>query len=213
MLDIRGITPLGGGATNRDLYVYVKTRNMPEKAEPKPPVDPDELGPDVRKRLGQVQLPRKGAIGKETADQLRQAIQSGRMTYDDAQAIMPTYIAYVWHDTGKTLGAGALLASQPSFGYLVWHDGDLNGWRYAFEGLNVTKVIPNAELYKVSVPDAGTAIVTTTIEAVEPGPIPEPTAQPEPGPDPVKEPPAKWWIWLLLALAVLIAMLVLLRKK
>ncbi len=169
-INIRGLAPIPGGGPNRDLFVYVKVRNMPESVPPTAPIDPDKLDPRVREKLGNVQLPRQGAIDSKTAEQLRQALDDGRITYGDVEAIMPTAIAYVWHDTGKTLAASGgggtrLLAPQASFGYFISHDGGLNGWRQRFEGMNVSQIGPN--LYKLSVPENGSVTVTTTIKACE----------------------------------------------
>ncbi len=68
--------------------------------------------------------------------------------------MLPTYVAHVWHDTGRVKKVNGrnvkVLAAAPSFGYYVSHDGPLVGWRFGVAGTGVTQIGPN--LYRVSVP-------------------------------------------------------------
>jgi hypothetical protein len=169
-LDIKALPALAGGGPNRDLYVYVKTQNMPAKAgSDTPAVAVDVQSQAAREKLGGIELPKTGAIGREVAGQIAAASQAGRLSFDEVQAVMPTYVAYVWHDTGKTIQSGAgtrkVLASQPSFGMFTWHDGGLNGWRHTFEGQNVVEIGPS--FYRISVPEGGSTTVTTRVTACE----------------------------------------------
>ena len=172
VVDIKGLAPIAGGGPARDLYVYVKTRNMPSRVsggDAPPPPDLERLPQRTRERLSQVGLPKNGVVDSATARRIQEAVGSGALTYDDVETIMPTYIAYVWHDTGRTLGAGAdavkVLEPQPAFGMFAWHDGSLNGWRQAFEGKDVVEISPN--FYRISVPNNGAVTVTTRITACE----------------------------------------------
>jgi hypothetical protein len=166
-LDIRGL-PSIGSAPARDLYVYVKTLNMPERAGSG--ASPE--APPVSVVAERVPAARRGdgkTATSETARQVREAVGAGVLTYDDAEAILPTYVAYVWHDTGSTLGTGAdqirLIQAQPSFGIFSWHDGDTSGWRHAFEGQTVTPI--GRDFYKVSVPEGGSVKVRVRVTACE----------------------------------------------
>ncbi|HEY4184219.1 MAG TPA: hypothetical protein VGP07_04085 [Polyangia bacterium] len=175
-LDLRALPALPGGNPNRDLYVYIKASNLPETAPTaerapipaRPPTGRTNDGP-AREKAAPIELPKRGAIGRQTAQVIAEALSAGRLSFDEAQAVMPTYVAYVWHDSGKVLGTGGsatkLLDGQPSFGMFVWHDGDLNGWRHSFEGRNVTPLGPN--FFKVSVPEGGTARVTARVTACQ----------------------------------------------
>jgi hypothetical protein len=169
-LDIKALPPISGGGPNRDLYVYVQTRNMPERVMPNQPNPGIRLlSGAARDRLAKLQLPTTGTISSKDAQRIATAANAGQLSFDDVQAIMPTYIAYVWHDTGKRLGTGPsatkVLEPQPSFGMFTWHDGNVNGWRYGFEGQNITQIAPN--FYKISVPEGTSVRVTTLVTACQ----------------------------------------------
>jgi len=229
-LDIQGIKALPTPAPKRDLFVFIKTTNMPARIDEKTPPSPalsNETLQGVLKKL-RIQLPARGGIGKEIGTRLMQAIDQGMLTVDDVAQILPTYEAFVWHDTGETLGSRRVIESQPSFTYMMWHEGVLHGWKHAFEGADITELAPN--FYKVSTPEAGTTTVKTTIEAIEeelcadgtkpPCLCPDGSQKPCEGkkvvcpdgtPPPCAEPGHPWWIWLLVLLGLVILVLVLLR--
>jgi hypothetical protein len=169
-LDIKALPAIPGGGPNRDLYVYVQTRNMPSKvtaSQPTPGVG--QLSGAAQERLAKLQLPKTGTIGSKEAQRIAAAASAGQISFDEVQAIMPTYIAYVWHDTGKKIGTGPgamkLLEPQASFGMFTWHDGNINGWRAGFEGQNITQIAPN--FYKISVPEGSAVRVSTLVTACQ----------------------------------------------
>ena len=165
-LDIKALPAIPGGGPNRDLYVYVQTRNMPAKvtaSQPTPGVG--QLSGAVQERLSRLQLPKTGTIGSKEAERIAAAAAAGQLSFDDVQAIMPTYIAYVWHDTGKKFSAMKLLEPQASFGMFTWHDGNINGWRAGFEGQNITQIAPN--FYKISVPEGSAVRVSALVTACQ----------------------------------------------
>jgi len=91
----------------------------------------------------------------------------------------PSYVVYVWHDTGKRIRLGGvvrkILEEQTAFGYFVQHDGPLFGWRHALEG--ATEIAP--DYYKLGIKNGGVANVKTIIEAVE-HEMPNPPKKPMP---------------------------------
>ncbi len=206
VLDARGLPPLPSPAPNRDLYVYIQTRNMPaQRAPDAPPVDFDKLPPAVRERLAKlkIELPRAGGVGKATADAVAQAMGAGQLSSDEVEALMPTYAAYVWYDTGRTMTneGGAvvkLLAPQPAFGLHLWHDGALHGWRKSFAGSTITELSPN--YYRVSVPTNGVSAVIASIVACEAADCPEAS----PGAD-HKGP--LWWVIVTLLVVAVVALI------
>lgn len=235
-IDLAGLTPLGGGALKRDTYLYVQTRNLPEKLrddapEPTPsgtgevpgqaPSDSGEPPPgqapslDVKRsaeaaaRLRErLKLPR-GPIGSKEAEQLKKLVSSGALSLEEAAELMPSAVVHVWHDTGrKTVGGSPILEPQSSFGYLVAHDGTLSGWKYELASASATLVpVPNSRnFYKLAIDDGGSAIVTTSIEAVErSAPTPEPTPKPPPkGP--------RYWLWAIIVLVVLVLVIMVSRR-
>ena len=93
----------------------------------------------------------------------------GKIGHREVASVLPTYVAYVWQDTGKTTRVKGKTVKDfqaaPSFGYYVSHDGPLTGWRYGLAGKGVTKVGPN--FYKVSVPAKGGLAVNSWLRACE----------------------------------------------
>jgi hypothetical protein len=172
-LDARGLPALGGGAPQRDLYVYIQTANMPAVVDNPPPPPPGGDRGQLRERLQKLEVaaPAKGrAIGSKEAERLQAAVLAGQLTLDDVAQVMPTYRAYVWYDTGRTVpieggGTRKLLEPQPSFGLFAWHDGDLTGWKHQLSAAGAVQLAPN--LYKIPVPTNGTVDATVQIEALE----------------------------------------------
>jgi len=205
-------------APNRDLYVYIDIRNMPDKRSPKdPPIDSQRLG-GTRERLAKlkIELPQSGGIGENSAKAIAQAYARGSLSFEEVAALLPTYAAYVWYDTGKTVvGSGGTplkrLEAQPSFGLFLWHDGDLYGWRHNFEGSNITEIAPN--YFRISAPTNGVAKVSVSVTACEDAACKEKTTPP--GPTDEHHPRASWKILLIAlgALLLLIILFLLFRKK
>jgi hypothetical protein len=169
LLDTRGLPAVAGPM--RDLYVYVQTSNMPARVDGTPPPDRNDLQPALRERLGKLQLAApRGRVGSKEAAQIQAAVSAGQLALDDVAQIMPTYRAYVWYDTGKTValeggGSAKVLEPQPSFGLFAWHDGDLTGWKHQLNAAGAVLVAPN--LYKIPAPVNGTVEATVEIEAQE----------------------------------------------
>ena len=222
-IDIKGLPPLPGGATTRDVYLYVQTRNLPEKwlagtddgrpAEmPSPSHGPTQpngrqasrpatsaIDP-ARARFRELELPTSVPIGTRQSARIQSAVQAGRMTYAQVEQLMPTYVVYVWHDTGRTIetdtGPSHLLEPQPFYGLFIAHDGTVEGWTHRFEAEGAVLIGPN--LYRVSVPDNSTFTVTTTIEGIEcTGPFCR----------------IPLWFWMLLALVVSIVIFASTRRR
>ncbi len=212
-IDIKGLGPMPGGATNRDVFLYVHTRNLPARIGDDPSARPAPLAGDQaanrpgnilppRQRFKELELPAIGPIGTKESARIQAAVQAGKLTLEQVEQIMPTYIVYVWHDTGRTLATAAgpskILEAQPSFGLFLAHDGALEGWKHQLTAAGGVLVGPN--LYKFSPPNDSTFPVTITIEPIECTGL------------------RCWlptWIWILLALLLLILILYVLfwRKR
>src|SRR6185436_13148670 len=155
-LDTRGLPAQAGGGPLRDLYVYIQTANMPATIDNPPPPPEGDRG-QLRERLQRIQIepPPKGrTIGSKEAARLQEAVSAGQLSLDDVAQVMPTYRAYVWYDTGRTLaapggGTAKVLEPQPSFGLFAWHDGDLTGWKHQLSAAGAVQIAPN--LYKIPV--------------------------------------------------------------
>jgi hypothetical protein len=124
----------------------------------------------MREKVGDL-IP--GRVGTEQAARLRTLAASGQITYEDVAKVMPTYTAYVWHDSGTTAkspsGTSKVLAPQPSFTLFVSHDGPLYGWTHELRplagGAAITEVAKN--FYRIAVGPTGSTEVVTAIEALE----------------------------------------------
>ncbi len=160
----------------QDVYVYIETHGMPAKvvAQPKAIVARPLALAQLRdtalvKKLDALGVP-AGKIGREVATVLKEQARLGRVSHHEIAAIMPTYVAHVWRDTGRTkLAANGkrakVLAPQASFGYYVSHDGALAGWQYGVSGTGVTKVGPN--LYRMRVQPRGGLAIKSWVRACE----------------------------------------------
>lgn len=165
-IDIRGLAP---NDPPRSIYAYVQTRNMPTRVTGKTPRPRELLSKELLTKLQrlEVPLPDGQSFGKETATALQDALARGEITDDEVRSFMPSYAVHVWHDSGEVHEGRKVLVSQPSFEYVIWHDGALEGWRHEFAapGSTITELAPN--YYEIAVPQGGLATVVTTIEALE----------------------------------------------
>jgi hypothetical protein len=193
-LSIVGLSELPGSA-NRDVYLYVETRNMPKRTYSNtlrrdtivPASDTSFVSPRdtlVRPGLSPASIPGPAkvlipgrdsivvpSIGRgERGELLRTAAADGLLNSDQIDQLMPTYRVHVYHATGDSMTVSGVkhpvLNVQSSFGYWVDHRGDIQGWRHRIEGANLIRLAPN--FYRIAVPNNGVAKVTTTIEALEP---------------------------------------------
>ncbi len=156
-----GRSPVPG--TPRPAYILVEKLNMP-------PVPTGEPGRD------------DGSDPKRDLERHRAAVSSpdnrGAMRAVSAAVpgdpnirleLQPTIRYHVFHDTGLDVNreGRTLRVVQPgtAFGFYVDHVGGLDGWRDEIQGAT-----PLSErLYRIEVPEEGTAQITTVVEAVEPG--------------------------------------------
>lgn len=166
-----------GTLSPRDVYVYIATNNLPEKVEETPPPNTQQtpgraLSGAAKERMGALAALTPGRVTEKDAATLRSLVAAGRLSYADVAKVMPTYTAYVWHDSGTTVktknGTAKLLVPQPSFTLFVSHDGPLVGWKHAFAGVGgavVTELAHN--YYRIGVGSTGSVQVSTSIEALE----------------------------------------------
>jgi hypothetical protein len=191
-VSVRGLTPLAGGAGKRDVYLYVRTLNMPEKTNGNPPIQipprvpppPPDAGPPTQDGGPILEAAGRrvsaGAVRSEGGGGAQDAGGSTplyRMTdYERYASAMPTYEVHVYHDTGVTRTDNGrtvkILEPQAPFGYFVEHQGDLAGWSHELtgEGFVLEQISPN--FYRAHVPDSSSVMVHTKIIAREPPKVP-----------------------------------------
>jgi hypothetical protein len=154
-ISVRGLPD--PGTPQRDVYLLVRTTNMPERVGPRP--KPDD--PDADRRIAALRS--RGEEGEGEYDPYATDLGGFDLVARDE----PTYIVHVFHDTGQTDAESGrpVLTAQTPFGYVINHEGPLHGWRHELSGATLTQVGPN--LYRLRVPTGGEAVVSTRIEAVE----------------------------------------------
>lgn len=197
--------PAIDGASDREIYLYLETRNMPQKV--------DESKWHHRKRFIDYHLdrirgddPGRSPYGKE---------QPG--DYEALDDLMPTYIVHVYHDTGRTVRRNGkerrVLKSQPSFGYYVDHNDPLVGWSVALDGAEYL----GDNWYRIRVEDEGTHVVRTRVQARETSaekpiqavadwPNHDPCIDGGPCPDSGDSPwwQRYWWLWILAIIVIIV---------
>ena len=122
--------------------------------------------------------------GYERLDAFVSVLSDVGLTEDELDQLFPTFRVYVYRETGeRTKDDGKespVLEPQTSFGYFVYHEGDLYGWDARLKGAEQA----GESLYLLKVPDDGAVMVNTRIQAVESDnertPIPDPTQREEP---------------------------------
>jgi hypothetical protein len=88
---------------------------------------------------------------------------------EDLQRYMPTVRYHVYHDTGRisTLNGvnRPVLETQPSFGYYLWLDHDVQSWELRLHGAQKLR----ENFYLIRPPTEGSTRITTSIHAVQQG--------------------------------------------
>ena len=195
-ISVAGLAALGGGATKRDVYLYVQTMQMPKDVIVSPPpltlVNFAKLqeilsGGDHDRATGTTaaapKVPERPPLGGD---------------FETLNQLYPTYVVHAFHDTGTTLTVRGqnyrVLHPQSSFGYYVHHDGTLTGWDTALDGAQ--EIAPN--YYRIAVPEGGSDTVKTRVTARE---------------HEVPPPPGfnRWWVLILILILLLV--LFFLRRK
>jgi hypothetical protein len=168
-IDILNVPPTP--TPQRDIYIYVKAQNMPEKVAPDDGRDAaspqDPAGNPRDKKQGRTALPplKKGRVGTKEAAALQRLLSAGQVTLDQIAEVMPTQTVYVWYDTGKKDGPAKVLEPMPAFGYFVAHDGTLTGWDQSLAGVGATLTPIGPNFYRLGVPHNGSAKVKSVILA------------------------------------------------
>jgi hypothetical protein len=165
-ISIEGLSPLAG-TTHRDVYIYVKTHNMPATTTNKNPP------PDLKTVLNPPSRPsKKGEKGTNAAGQPGAAPTPEGSFFERVSAALPTYEVHVYHTTGKEWTAGGKrvveIEPQVPYGYVALHETTPEGWRHSIEalgGVALEEVAPN--LYHVKVPNNGSILLNTKIATCE----------------------------------------------
>ena len=204
-ISIRGLKPLEG-TTARDVYLLVKTTNMPAASDEQKvlPVEAMKRDADLAQAPPKrpMQPPRGG--GADNNNVRKPTNIAGRVAppskepptpidpvlakdgFEHMEESWPTYEVHAYHDTGKYVIVRGkkyrLLDPQVPFGYFVSHAGPYFGFDHAIEGIGGAKLEQIApDFYRVSVPNDGVVRVKSTIVAHDKPPSPPPPPPPPPG--------------------------------
>ena len=231
LISLAGLPPLGPPNAPREIYIYVKTTNMPAEVMGKDreglpkgalerersaaqsyryPRPSDFLPNRAAAAAGQAGAQGSGGSGGTAAT----PIESDRDLHEQLRAARPTYEVHTYYDSGKTSaqsgGQFKLLRPLIPFGYYVYHEGPLAGWFSKLEaegGYVLQEIAPN--FYRASIPDGGSIKVKTTVVARGPNdPVPPAQHGHRCNCDLVQPRPGGWWEF-----GALIGALALLRRR
>jgi hypothetical protein len=146
-ISVRGLPD--PGTAQRDVYLLVRTTNMPQRVQPPR------------------QEPRAASKEDDGDDDRFDRAATDFSGMELFQRDHPTYVVHVFHDSGQVdpETGRRILVPQTPFGYVVHHDGRLDGWEHDLTGPGITEVGPG--FYRIRVPTGGEAVVTTKITARE----------------------------------------------
>jgi len=140
-ISVVGLSNLAGG--RREVYLYVSTINMPGFT--------NQSTSDPRRRAGPITL---AAVAQPTP----------------STGAIPMMVVHAYHDSGVEIetdrGTRRLLIPQTSFGYVVEHEGELEGW--VTRTVGAERIPGSNKKFKVAVPNNGGVRIQNVIEAVEP---------------------------------------------
>ena len=216
-ISIKGLTTIA--PDGRDVYLWIETRNMP-KDNPQPypstvktiipPKEPRVVNSgnfsvsDFRYLVPGDPTPGPDVAIKSAAD-LEKLYHDGQITTEMLEENIPTYRVHVFHDTGKKLKLGAtaraVLEPQTSFGYYMFHDGELKGWEHELVPAGFALESLGENFYRIKkVPNDGVVKISTKITARDSSTSASPGG-------------LAWWIWALIIILIILVLWLLLRRK
>jgi hypothetical protein len=181
-IDIKGLPALASGP-ERDVFLYVHTRNMPAHGE-KPFSLPREQMMNAQKIASAVQQEHTPIAiePRETLEQFRKRLGAStkreplsdtlaKSSYEHLASTWPTYEVHAFYDTGNKIVINGethtLVEPMVPFGYFADHEGELFGFSSELQaqGAQLEELFDN--YYRVHIPHGGSVSVNTTIEAHE----------------------------------------------
>jgi hypothetical protein len=209
-ISIKGLPAIA--PDGRDVYVWVEALNMPSVIPPEgPPAQlrttvPGHILNDntmpINARETRYSPPQPGkSMPVPGPAELQRMLLDGEVTQAQIEAVVPTYIVHVYHDTGARLRFGGtdrpMLTEQGAFGYYINHTGPLTGWQHELVGDGFTLEQLATDFYRIKkLANDGSVTVTTRITAREnnSGGI------------------WPWWSWIVLLIILLLLALLIFRR-
>jgi hypothetical protein len=191
-ITIKGLQAKTGVPKDRDVYLYVKTNNLPApgseplwlptramaeardyarrppmRVEAKPPREPNDGKPPV----GVAANPASAAADPAAARASGFAHPPVLTGYQKISEVWPTYEVHVYYDSGELVERKGeklkRLVEMVPFGFFLYHDGPLYGFLHSIEGEGFTLETVAPNFYKARIKNEGAISVRTKIEAVE----------------------------------------------
>jgi hypothetical protein len=186
-ISVKGLQAVLGNSLDRDVYLYVKTTNMPvhgddplwlpagkmfetRRAAEAPPRSPSRI--DLR-RAAALRPTANPPADAASAPKPEPEVEPHWSAHQALSEVWPTYEVFAYYDTGKTYdsdGGGPVkwLRSMYPWGFFLAHDGPLYGFSHAIEGIDGAKLERIAEdLYLVRIANEGSVRVRHQVVAHE----------------------------------------------
>jgi len=178
-IDIRHIAAHPKKPEYREVYLYVRARNMP--ATTRGPLNQKALAAAVRdssvaeRPLDPAEL--KRILAQQGNEPPKQVVNLAKApgnlsAFETLAEVWPTYEVHAFYATGETATLGSAVAERLEpmmpFGLFVNHQGELFGWEHALEGVAPTVLEPlGPNWYRVTLKEGTGGHVRTKIEALE----------------------------------------------
>ena len=206
-ISLKGLKQATGVAADRDVYLYVQTKNLPPhgRSAIELPESKLEMARQYAAHLPAIPAPSRQRIRAAGAGPAAPIgiLNLPLLTADQALTeAYPTYRVFAYYDSGQTRTVGGqarkLLVPMTPFGLYLDHKGKFFGFTHSldFLGSPVKEIAP--DFYMVRVASEGDIHVRTTITAEEQPPLPlVPDAgaglAPDAGPVPPGPPEVHHW--------------------
>jgi hypothetical protein len=172
-ISIKGLQKLTGAPADRDVYLYVETRNMPPHGPKAFELSQRDLAAARQYAMQPPPIPRNDDARKNrsappapSATPLDLPLLTGDQALTE---VYPTYRVFPYYDSGKTVTVNGavekVLVPMVPFGFYVNHTGALFGFNTSIAFLDATakQIAPN--FYVIRVANEGQFHVQTTITA------------------------------------------------
>jgi hypothetical protein len=178
-ISLKGLQKITKAAKDRDVYIYVDTRNMPAPSQQsiEIPQGPLEIARNYAARPPPPPNPDTFKRGGNTPGLLDLPLLTGHQAL--AQ-VYPTYQVFVYYDSGETVTVKGkvqkILVPMVPFGFYLDHVGKFFGFTHSLEflGSSAQEIAPN--FWRIHVANEGEIKVRTNVTAEEqpPGVQPPP---------------------------------------
>jgi hypothetical protein len=173
-ISLKGLQKVTGVPADRDVYIYVETKNLPPHGLSPMELRQDELARARQYAMHPVALPRPNPNSKDRAATApsEALLELPLLTGDQALSeVYPTYRVFGYYDSGKTIKVKGqvqkVLVPMAPFGFYLDHKGTFFGFNHSLEFLDARAKEISPNFYVIHVPNEGEFHVRTNISAEE----------------------------------------------